>query len=452
MRSTGLGYGSGWASSCSGSYDKDAVTWYGGSAVDNEAWFDFTGHPLDSAKIYSYIRTGTTAPVVVTSVSVGDAVAELGKEISLPEMAVVTYSDGSKKELPVIWNMVELDNARTAGVGWYEISGTVEVSEGDTREVKCKLTINPVNHLVNPGFEDADMSMWTITDANSCVGRQDDTSNVRSGKYCLKFWDNKAIRYSAEQTLTLDAGIYKLGTFIEGGDAGDDAEFKVYVKVAGGEEYSVDTGVTGWQNWANPEVTDITVTADGTEVTVGVSVKAQAGAWGAWDDFYLYRTGDYEAPVIDDGDDEKAGVTGNWKRRLGSTYFRRNDGTYVTGLKVIDGKTYYFRSNGSLVWGRFVKFSDGIRYFGASGAMVTGFAHTLLLTYYFDENGIMQTGRVKVGDYTYFFEKDGHMARARWLTENGKTYYFKADGRMATGKLRILFWTCRFDENGVLIK
>ena len=390
-------YGSGWASSFAGAYDKDAGTWYGGSAVDNEAWFDFTGHPLDSAMIYNYVRTGATAPVVVTSVKAEDAVTELGKEISLPETAVVTYSDGSRKELAVSWNQEQIDAAALAGIGTYEISGTVMIPEEDTENVICHLTINPVNNVINPGFEDADMSMWTITDANSCVGRQDDTSNVRSGKYCLKFWDNKEIEYSAEQTVKLDAGIYKLGTFIEGGDAGENAEFKLYARVSGGEEYSAHTGVTGWQNWANPEVTDIVVTADGTEVVIGVSVKAQAGAWGAWDDFYLYRTGDYEAPEPEpepepeDGDDEKAGVTGTWRRYLFSTYFRRNDGTYVKGRAVIDGETYYF-------------------------------------------------------------ERDGRMARARWLTEDGKTYYFKADGRMATGRIRILFLTYRFDENGVLIR
>ncbi len=55
--------GSGWASSYAGSYDPDdAGKWYGGSAVDNQAFWDFTGHPLESARIYSYLRTGTNAP------------------------------------------------------------------------------------------------------------------------------------------------------------------------------------------------------------------------------------------------------------------------------------------------------------------------------------------------------------------------------------------------------
>ena len=46
-------YGSGWASSYSGSYDpKDAGKYYGGCSWDNQAMFDFTGHPLGSLKVF----------------------------------------------------------------------------------------------------------------------------------------------------------------------------------------------------------------------------------------------------------------------------------------------------------------------------------------------------------------------------------------------------------------
>ena len=293
-------YGSGWASSYAGAYDEDAGDWYGGSAVDNEAWFDFNGHPLDSAKIFSYIRTGATAPIVLTSVKAEAVTVEIGDDVVLPEVATASYSDGSTKALAVTWNTEELESAISNGVGSYEISGSVDLGDGESSEVTCALTINPVNNIQNPGFEDSDMTMWVITDAASCVGRQADSSNVRTGSYCLKFWDDEDIDYTAEQTVALDAGIYKLGTYIEGGDAGDDPEFLLYAKVSGGEEYSTETGVTGWQNWANPEVTDITVSEDGTEVVIGVSVKASAGAWGAWDDFYLYRTGDVEAIESED--------------------------------------------------------------------------------------------------------------------------------------------------------
>ena len=52
-------YGSGWASSYAGSYDpEDAGRYYGGSAVDNQAFFDPAGHPLESLKLFRLLRRG----------------------------------------------------------------------------------------------------------------------------------------------------------------------------------------------------------------------------------------------------------------------------------------------------------------------------------------------------------------------------------------------------------
>lgn len=50
-------YGSGWASSYASDYDpKDAGQYYGGSAWDNQAWFDFEGKPLPSIQTYLKIK------------------------------------------------------------------------------------------------------------------------------------------------------------------------------------------------------------------------------------------------------------------------------------------------------------------------------------------------------------------------------------------------------------
>ena len=46
--------------------------------------------------------------------------------------------------------------------------------------------------------------------------------------------------------------------------------------------------VTSWLKWETPVITDISV-PEGATVKVGVRVSASAGAWGAWDDFYLYN-------------------------------------------------------------------------------------------------------------------------------------------------------------------
>ena len=50
-------YGSGWATSFAGAYDpNDAGQYYGGSAWDNQGWFDFEGKPLASIATYKLIK------------------------------------------------------------------------------------------------------------------------------------------------------------------------------------------------------------------------------------------------------------------------------------------------------------------------------------------------------------------------------------------------------------
>ena len=440
-------YGSGWATSYAGDYDKDAGIWYGGSAVDNEGWFDFGGHPLSTARIFSYIRTGTTAAVTITGVSAADVTAVLGQDIVLPKTATVNYSDGSTMETEVLWNDSDINAAKEAGVGSYTINGTVETSDG-TFDVAITLTINPVNNILNPGFEDADMSMWNITDASSCVGRQNDSSNVRSGKYCLKFWDNKDISYTVEQTVTLDAGIYKLGTYIEGGDAGDNAKFLLYAKV-NEEAFEKETGVTSWQNWSNPEITDINVSKDKTEVTIGVSVSASAGAWGAWDDFYLYKTGDVQITP----DPQQPELAGEWYTKWGSTYYRYSDGSLAKGLTVIDGKTYYFKTSGVMVTQNFVTIDDSTYYFDKDGEMITGFLTRWGTTYYFNEDGIRQYDTLVIADdNTYYLNSKGAVVKSSFVDFEEGRRFFDSEGHMVRNTtITRWFKKYTFDEEGFLV-
>jgi arabinogalactan endo-1,4-beta-galactosidase len=54
-------YGSGWASSYASDYDpEDAGLYYGGCSWDNQAFFDFEGHPLASLNLFKYLKYGTT--------------------------------------------------------------------------------------------------------------------------------------------------------------------------------------------------------------------------------------------------------------------------------------------------------------------------------------------------------------------------------------------------------
>ena len=54
-------YGSGWASSYAAEYDPaDAGKWYGGCAVDNQAFFTADGHATEALKVFALVRTGNT--------------------------------------------------------------------------------------------------------------------------------------------------------------------------------------------------------------------------------------------------------------------------------------------------------------------------------------------------------------------------------------------------------
>lgn len=284
-------YGSGWAASYAGEYDaKDAGKWYGGSAVDNQALFDFSGHPLDTLNIFKYVKTGATTDLKISVVKTTTAEAALGEEISLPEKVTVTYSDGTSSEREVTWNTEQIKAAQENGAGDYRITGVVVLNEKEYEAV-CKLTISPENILPDGGFENGADTVWTI-DGNG-VSVKADSSNVKKGIYCLHFWADTEMNYTAAQTVTLDAGVYTFGGYLEGSTDGTEDIYEICVSY-NGQEQTASAEMNGWQNWSNPEIQNITITKDNTEVTLGIRVKASANAWGAWDEMYLYKTGEVE--------------------------------------------------------------------------------------------------------------------------------------------------------------
>lgn len=278
-------YGSGWASSFAKTYDpKDAGVYYGGSSWDNQAMFDFEGNPLESLRVYKYIYGGTTAPLTVQGVRETAVEIGIGEEVVLPETVPAVLLNGKTREVPVAWDAQQIADAQAAGAGVYEVAGIADV-DGEEYPTVCSVEIKKVNYVKNPGFEDSDMSMWDITGEG--VDREDD-NNKRSGTYSLKFWAKEAYGYRAEQEVTgLPAGIYELGAFLQGGDAGKNAVFKLYITVDG-ETLTADSAVSGWLKWDEPHITDIVI-GEGAVVTVGVEVECAGGGWGAWDDFYLYK-------------------------------------------------------------------------------------------------------------------------------------------------------------------
>ncbi|MBD5128796.1 MAG: cellulase family glycosylhydrolase [Ruminococcaceae bacterium] len=276
-------YGSGWASSAAKTYDpSDAGVYFGGSAWDNQAMFDFNGAPLESLRIFKYVFGGTTAKLETVRVDNISHESGIGQPLSLPETVPALMNSGAYSDIPVVWNSEQSAAVNTDEANIYEIDGKAAF-DGTDYPVKCALEIKKINYIKNPGFEDLDMSVWAIN--GNGVAREQD-NNKRSGLFSLKFWDDKPVQFTAEQTITgIPAGTYDLGAYLQGGDAGSKSVFELYITV-NGSTLTAPSKVSSWQNWDNPVINGVEI-PEGAEVVIGVKVDAQAKAWGAWDDFSL---------------------------------------------------------------------------------------------------------------------------------------------------------------------
>ncbi|NLC78838.1 MAG: cellulase family glycosylhydrolase, partial [Ruminococcaceae bacterium] len=275
-------FGSGWAASYASEYDpKDAGVYYGGSACDNQALFDAGGHPLESLKTFGYVYMGATTDERIDTVENAYISVRLRNPVALPETVEALYNTGETKTVSVTWDNVDLDAMSNGEVATYTVEGTAEGVP-----VKCFVSMEEENYVENFSFENRDRTMWKI--ASIAAGVQTDfqekTTDAKSGSYSLHYWNENAVEFTVEQTVTgLKNGNYSFSLSLQGGDAVN-AEMFIYA-VSGGELYRTDTAVDGWVNWQTPKIENISVT-DG-EVTVGAYIKCDGGVWGTLDDFLL---------------------------------------------------------------------------------------------------------------------------------------------------------------------
>ncbi|MBM6998705.1 hypothetical protein I3I95_00920 [bacterium] len=130
------------------------------------------------------------------------------------------------------------------------------------------------------------------------------------------------------------------------------------------------------------------------------------------------------------------------------------------GERQIDGKWYYFYSDGAYAASTFVDLGGRIVYYGADGAMRYGEQHIGDGWYYFDTwdghmatgltalpdgrtvcygaDGAMRYGEQHIGDGWYYFDAwDGHMATGLTALPDGRTVCYGADGAMLYGEQHI---------------
>jgi len=121
----------------------------------------------------------------------------------------------------------------------------------------------------------------------------------------------------------------------------------------------------------------------------------------------------------------------DWTKIGTHTAYQKQDGTYATGLSLINGEIYYFT---------------------ASGCMKTGWVRTGGVYYYFEttgeRKGMAVRGWAELAGGKYYFLEDGRFIEG-WIQKDGNLYYQVAGMGCLTGTQTIddaLYW---FDENGV---
>lgn len=161
-------------------------------------------------------------------------------------------------------------------------------------------------------------------------------------------------------------------------------------------------------------------------------------------------------PPKEDTEDPAAGQAG-FVSENGQTYFYQ-DGKKATGLQYIDGKAYYFGTDGIMQKSKWVqagnswyylndygagavncwRMKDGkYVYLGSDGKMKTNsWIQDYGIWYYVKADGTRyESSWAKIGGVWYWFGGSGKMAESQWLKlADGHWYYFHASGAMASGQ------------------
>ena len=295
-------YGSGWASSYAKEYDpSDAGKYFGGCAVDNQAFFDANGKVRESLKVFALVRGGNVVENKPDAIEDINLIIDLNGDIILPSTVNAVMLDDSKQEISVEWKkMAKIENYvagpysaidfnvfKTGGVAKYDVVG-----EAGGMTAHCYVSMVEYNFLKNWSFEDdATGSGWVATPVGSIaeLKLEDKVTDSLTGTKHYHFWNSSALEFTLEQEVTgLKADKYKFTMSTMGGDCGV-YESYIYVKINGEIVAKADAQFTVYNEWHTSTISEFVVN-EGDVVTVGIYVKCEGsgnGAWGKIDDALL---------------------------------------------------------------------------------------------------------------------------------------------------------------------
>ena len=296
-------FGSGWATRAAAEYDpSDAGVYFGGTGWENQALFSFDGTPLDSLATWKLVRTGAKTIRRADSAEEQTLRVRLGDTIVLPQSVEVIMNDGSTKRFPCNGSRAEITNPRERYgrlsrllLSARTVLPVYAFGNGDFRYRSvpgfARVYAVEQNYVENPGFEDDDLSMWTILDETSSM----DELFVQENRLMRNRQPRAPLLVKPENRLQVEQQI----TGLKPGGINFPSQFTVvtignqtmyiYVKTADGE-LRQNTNVDGWRNFREPVIADILV-SDGT-ITVGAYVSCDGKGWGSLDDFILAPVGE----------------------------------------------------------------------------------------------------------------------------------------------------------------
>ena len=276
-------FGSGWASSYAAAYDPDdAGKYYGGCSWDNQTFFDPTGHPLESLRVFRLLGQGNELPLRPDAIEDTSITVDLAGELSMPETVNAVMSDNSREAIPVDWELEDALRQQmfSGGPAVYEVKGKAQ-----GMDAKCLVNMVEFNYLENGDFETGALEPWTVTERGKAdqLYVENKLGDSLDGKWHMHFWSAKenSVDFSLEQTVTdLAPGSYRFSISIMGGDCGE-TEIYAYALVDGELVATAPLTVTVWDSWDTGKISGIRV-EEGQNVTVGIFVKCQGAGNGAW--------------------------------------------------------------------------------------------------------------------------------------------------------------------------
>lgn len=138
----------------------------------------------------------------------------------------------------------------------------------------------------------------------------------------------------------------------------------------------------------------------------------------------------------------------DWEVEDEGLRYREDEDDYAVGFLELDGKRYYFDTDGYLVTGKFyVEDTQSYYYADQEGVIQTGSISTENAFYIADENGCLQTGFVDWEGDSYYFNDNAQLLTG-WFKLRDDWYYADYKGVLQKGFVTVGGYRYYLLENG----